>query len=93
MMLFQSEKSVPKTAQTQTGLPGVPTITDRDGSGRDAILVKWSPPTVTNGQIRGYYVYYRLDNSFNDVAARIKVDDPDRVRASSLFSSLPFLFF
>ncbi|KAL5270637.1 hypothetical protein ACHWQZ_G001366 [Mnemiopsis leidyi] len=70
---LQSEKSVKKTEQTKTGLPGVPTITDRDGSGRDAILVKWSAPTVTNGEIKGYYVYYRLSNSFNDVAARIVV--------------------
>ena len=61
------------TQQTKTGLPGIPTITDRDGSGRDAILVKWSAPTVTNGRIEGYYVYYRLSNSFNDVAAKIEV--------------------
>lgn len=68
---LQSEKSEATAAKTQTGLPGVPTITNRDGSGRDAILVKWSAPTITNGQILGYYVYYRLDNSFNDVAARV----------------------
>lgn len=42
------------------------------------LQVKWDAPSATNGKIEGYYVYYRLDNSFADVAARLGVDDTTR---------------
>ena len=56
------------------GLPGRPEVTYCDGSGRDAVLVKWSAPSVTNGIVRGYKVYYRDNNSFDNQSALVLAD-------------------
>eukprot|EP00116_Pleurobrachia_bachei_P003350 sb/3463612/ len=70
----KSPESTRKFFKTKIGLPDVPEIYHLEGSGRDAILIQWTAPDISNGKILGYHVYYRLDNSFEDVAAMIQVD-------------------
>jgi len=67
--------SNPANYSVKEGIPGLCDITYLEGSGRDAIEVQWRAPDINKGTIRGFFVYYKLANSFTETAAKIRIMD------------------
>ncbi|XP_078687345.1 usherin-like isoform X3 [Branchiostoma floridae x Branchiostoma belcheri] len=59
----ESERSGEVLVQTLSGAPTTPLGVTGEGEAPDAIRVTWQAPTDTNGDLVGYYIYYKVFDS------------------------------
>eukprot|EP00058_Branchiostoma_floridae_P023774 XP_002609264.1 hypothetical protein BRAFLDRAFT_124749 [Branchiostoma floridae] len=71
----ESERSGEALVRTLSGVPSTPLSVTAEENAPDAILVTWEPPTQTNGDLLGYYIYYQVDGDTETSRAEAGPDD------------------
>ncbi|XP_035684441.1 tenascin-X-like [Branchiostoma floridae] len=71
----ESERSGEALVRTLSGVPSTPLGVTAEENAPDAILVTWEPPTQTNGDLLGYYIYYQVVGDTETSRAEAGPDD------------------
>ncbi|XP_066294307.1 tenascin-X-like isoform X1 [Branchiostoma lanceolatum] len=71
----ESERSGEALVSTLSGAPSTPLSVTAEGQAPDTITVTWQTPTETNGDLRGYYIYYQVVGSTEESQAEAGPDE------------------
>ncbi|XP_078605593.1 usherin-like isoform X2 [Branchiostoma floridae x Branchiostoma japonicum] len=71
----ESERSGEALVSTLSGVPSTPLSVTADGQAPDTVVVTWQSPAETNGDLLGYYIYYQVVGSTEELRAETGVDE------------------